>query len=107
MVINYVCGFIAHVGDAAVDFRLATVFAEPAIAGSLVAARLTDRLPADRLRRWCSYLVFATAVFVIVREGSATEARGDVHLAVTDEQDVRGGSVHRPPGHREGRPPEG
>ncbi|MEO5833744.1 MAG: sulfite exporter TauE/SafE family protein [Nakamurella sp.] len=67
VVINSVFGFIAHVGDAAVDFRLAAVFAGTAIAGSLLAARLADRVPADLLRRWFAYLVFATAVFVIVQ----------------------------------------
>ncbi len=67
VVINSVFGFAAHVGDAAVDYRLAAVFAGTAIAGSLVAARIADRLPAERLRRWFAYLVFATAVFVIVQ----------------------------------------
>lgn len=64
VVINSGFGFLAHAGDAAVDYPLAAVFAGTAIAGSLAAARIANRLPAARLRRWFAYLVFTTAVFV-------------------------------------------
>ena len=67
VVLNSVFGFLAHAGDAAVDYRLAAVFAGTAIAGSLAAARIAARLPAARLRRWFAYLVLATAVFVIAQ----------------------------------------
>lgn len=67
VVLNSGFGFLAHAGDAAVDYRLAAVFAGTAIAGSLAAARIATRLPAARLRHWFAYLVLATAVFVIAQ----------------------------------------
>lgn len=67
VVLNSAFGFLAHAGDAAVDDRLAAVFAGTAIAGSLAAARIAARLPAARLRRCFAYLVLATAVFVIAQ----------------------------------------
>ena len=67
IVINAVAGFAAHAGDAALDYRIAVAFTVAAVAGSLAAARLASRLPAERLRRWFAYLVFAVAAFVIVQ----------------------------------------
>lgn len=64
IVINSVAGFAAHAGDAALDYRITGAFTVAAVAGSLVAARVATRLPADRLRRWFAYLVFAIAAFV-------------------------------------------
>lgn len=65
--LNSASGFLAHAGDAAIDYRIAAVFAATAIIGSLAATRIARRLPAARLRRWFAYLVFATAVFVIAQ----------------------------------------
>lgn len=69
VVLNSGFGFLAHAGAgaAAVDYRLAAVFAGTAIAGSLAAARIATRLSAARLRHWFAYLVLATAVFVITQ----------------------------------------
>jgi uncharacterized membrane protein YfcA len=64
IVINSAAGFAAHAGDAALDYRITGTFTVAAVAGSLVAARVATRLPADRLRRWFAYLVFAIAAFV-------------------------------------------
>jgi uncharacterized protein len=67
IVINSVAGFAAHAGDTALDYRLAAAFTLAAIAGSVPAAHLATRLPADRLRRWFAYLVLAVAAFVVVQ----------------------------------------
>ncbi len=65
--LNSASGFLAHAGDATIDYRIAAVFAVTAITGSLAATRIARRLAAARLRRWFAYLVFATAVFVIAQ----------------------------------------
>jgi uncharacterized protein len=67
IVINSVAGFAAHAGDAALDYPVAGAFTVAAVVGSLAAARLASRLPAEQLRRWFAYLVFAVAAFVIVQ----------------------------------------
>ncbi len=64
IVINSVAGFAAHAGDAALDYRIALAFTAAAVVGSLASARVASRLPAERLRRWFAYLVFAVAAFV-------------------------------------------
>ena len=66
IVINSVAGFAAHAGDAALDYRIALAFTAAAVVGSLASARVASRLPAERLRRWFAYLVFAVAAFVVV-----------------------------------------
>ena len=67
IVINSVAGFAAHAGDAALDYRIALAFTATAVVGSLASARVASRLPAERLRRWFAYLVFAVAAFVVVQ----------------------------------------
>ena len=67
IVINSVAGFTAHAGDTALDNRIAVAFTAAAVVGSLASARVAARLPAERLRRWFAYLVFAVAAFVLVQ----------------------------------------
>jgi uncharacterized membrane protein YfcA len=67
VVVNSAAGFAAHAGGTTLDYRMTAVFTLAAVAGSLVAAPLAARLPADRLRRWFAYLVFAVAAFVVAR----------------------------------------
>ena len=67
IVVNSAAGFAAHAGDTTLDYRLTAVFTLAAIGGSLAAAPLATRLPADRLRRWFAYLVFAIAAFVVIQ----------------------------------------
>lgn len=67
IVINSLAGFTAHAGDAALDYRIALAFTAAAVVGSLASARVASRLPAERLRRWFAYLVFAVAAFVLVQ----------------------------------------
>lgn len=67
IVVNSAAGFAAHAGDTPLDYRLAAVFTLAAVAGSVLAAPLAIRLPADRLRRWFAYLVLAIAAFVVAQ----------------------------------------
>jgi len=67
VVLNSAAGFLAHAGDTELDYRIAGIFTLAAISGSLVAAHLAPRVPADRLRRWFAWFVFAVAAFVVVR----------------------------------------
>ncbi|NUW44313.1 sulfite exporter TauE/SafE family protein [Nonomuraea rhodomycinica] len=67
VVVNAVAGFAAHAGDAELDHGVIALFTAAAVAGSLAAARLGRRLEAVRLRRWFAYLIFAVALFVVVR----------------------------------------
>jgi hypothetical protein len=71
IVVNSIAGFSAHLGIAAIDYRIAATFTLAAIVGSLGAGRVATRLPADRLRRWFAYLVFAVAAFVIYQAVTA------------------------------------
>ena len=67
IVVNSAAGFAAHAGDTPLDYRLAAVFTLAAVAGSVLAAPLATRLPADRLRRWFAYLVLVIAAFVVAQ----------------------------------------
>jgi uncharacterized protein len=71
--VNSAAGFLAHANDATPDYRLAAAFTIAAIAGSLATAPIAARLPAERLRRWFAYLIFAVAAFVMTP--SATQPR--------------------------------
>ncbi|SCF35408.1 hypothetical protein GA0074696_4761 [Micromonospora purpureochromogenes] len=67
IVINSAAGFAAHVGDAALDYRIAGAFAAAAIIGSLTAGRIAARLPARHLSRAFAYLVLVIAGFVVIQ----------------------------------------
>lgn len=67
IVINSVAGLVAHLGDAALDYRITGAFALAAIVGSVAAARMATRLPAERLRRWFAFLVLAVAAFMLAQ----------------------------------------
>jgi uncharacterized membrane protein YfcA len=67
IVLNSAAGFVAHAGDGALDYRIAAAFSLAAVVGSLIAGRIASRLPAERLRRWFAYLVFAVAAFVVIQ----------------------------------------
>ena len=66
VVLNSAAGFVAHVGSSDLDWSLAAVFTAAAVAGSLLAARVATRLPAEKLRRWFAGLVLAVAAFVLL-----------------------------------------
>jgi uncharacterized protein len=65
--VNSVAGFAAHAGEATIDIRITAAFTIAAIVGALVAGRVTNRLSAERLRRWFAYLVLAVAAYIVVR----------------------------------------
>lgn len=67
IVTNAVAGFAAHAGDGALDVPVVAAFTGAAVVGALGVGRVADRLPADRLRRWFAYLVFAVAAFVVAQ----------------------------------------
>ncbi|MBW6435848.1 sulfite exporter TauE/SafE family protein [Actinoplanes hulinensis] len=67
IVVNSAAGFAAHAGDAAIDYRVATVFTLAAVTGSLVAGRFAGRLPTLRLQRVFAWLVLAIAGFVAIQ----------------------------------------
>lgn len=66
IVVNSLAGFAAHAGEA-LDYEVAAAFTLAAVAGSLAAARVASQLPADRMRRWFSYVVLVVAAFVAVQ----------------------------------------
>ena len=65
--VNSAAGFAAHAGGAHIDYWLAAAFTAAAVTGSVAAARVAGRLPADRMRRWFAWLVLAVAAFVIAQ----------------------------------------
>ncbi len=67
IVINSIAGFGAHASDVELHYDIAAAFTLAAVVGSLITARFATRLPAERLRRWFAYLVFAVAAFVLVQ----------------------------------------
>ncbi len=76
IVINSAAGFAAHAGNATLSYPIVAVFTVAAVAGSLIAGKVASRLPADRLRRWFAYLVFAVAAFVAVEAVLNSSAAG-------------------------------
>lgn len=64
---NSAAGFLSHLGEAAVPWPLAAVFAIIAAAGVLIGGKLVSRLPEVALRRAFALLVLTTAGFVLWR----------------------------------------
>ncbi|NAZ83432.1 TSUP family transporter [Kineococcus sp. R8] len=65
VVLNSASGFAAHAGEAPVDAGVTAAFTVAAVAGSLAAARLAPRVPADHLRRGFAVLVLVVAALVV------------------------------------------
>jgi uncharacterized membrane protein YfcA len=66
IVANSAAGLIAQADGLGGNWALTAVFAGAAIAGSLVAGKLSTRIDTDKLRTWFAYLVFAVAGYVLV-----------------------------------------
>lgn len=66
IVANSAAGLIAQADGLGGNCPLTAAFAGAAIAGSLVAGRLSTRINTDKLRTWFAYLVFAVAGYVLV-----------------------------------------
>lgn len=65
IVINSAAGFSAHASGFSIDWSTTLAFAVPAVAGSLVAARLARRLKDKQVRRAFAILIFLVAAWVI------------------------------------------
>jgi hypothetical protein len=61
-----VTGFIGYASHVQVDYALAGVLVGFAIVGTLLGAALSDRVPADKLRRGFAYFVLAMGVFMLL-----------------------------------------
>ncbi len=66
IVANSAAGLIAQADGLGGNWALTATFAGAAIAGSLVAGKLSTRIDTDKLRTWFAYLVFAVAGYVLV-----------------------------------------
>ena len=66
IVANSAAGLIAQADGLGGNWPLKVAFAGAAIAGSLVAGKLSTRIDTDKLRTWFAYLVFAVAGYVLV-----------------------------------------
>ncbi|OAK53837.1 sulfite exporter TauE/SafE family protein [Rhodococcoides kyotonense] len=66
IVANSAAGLIAQADGLGGNWALTAAFAGAAIAGSLVAGKLSTRIDTDKLRTWFAYLVFAVAGYVVV-----------------------------------------
>lgn len=64
---NSAAGFIAHLNDSAVDWKLAGLFSSLAVGGSLIGNAIAAKLPVKRLRLGFAGMVFITACLVAWR----------------------------------------
>jgi uncharacterized membrane protein YfcA len=64
IVINSAAGFSAHAAGYTIDWATTLAFAVPAVAGSVIAARLARRLPDRHIRVSFAVLIFAVAAWV-------------------------------------------
>ncbi|RYD54195.1 MAG: sulfite exporter TauE/SafE family protein [Verrucomicrobiaceae bacterium] len=64
---NSAAGFVAHVGDGPVDWKLAGLFSAVAVAGSLAGNALAAKLPVKRLRQGFATLTLLTGMVMLGR----------------------------------------
>lgn len=64
IVINSAAGFSAHAAGYTIDWATTLAFAVPAVAGSVIAAKLARRLPDRHIRVSFAVLIFAVAAWV-------------------------------------------
>ncbi|TFD20284.1 sulfite exporter TauE/SafE family protein [Cryobacterium sp. TMS1-13-1] len=67
IVINSVAGFSAHLSDVQIDWAVTSAFAGTAMLASLIAGRLSRRLPDRVLKTSFAILVLCIAVYVAIR----------------------------------------
>jgi uncharacterized membrane protein YfcA len=65
--LNSAAGFTAHAGNVQLEWQLLAGFTGAAVAGSLLASRVTERIDAQRLQRGFAVLVLATASAVVLQ----------------------------------------
>lgn len=66
IVANSGAGFLAHVGDASINWSAAAAFVGAAVITALVAGHLGAKVDTGHLQRWFAYLVFVVAAYVLV-----------------------------------------
>ena len=66
IVANSAAGLIAQADGLGGNWLLTGLFAGAAVVGSLLAGRFSERIDADRLRKWFAYLVFLVAGYILV-----------------------------------------
>lgn len=66
--LNSASGMLGHLNSTSVNWPLALSITAAAIIGSLVGARLTARVPEQKLRRGFGYFVLAMGIFVLSQE---------------------------------------
>ncbi len=76
IVLNSLTGFLKYLdvlsnAGGAVDWQLVGTFAAIGIAGSLVGARLSQRVPQARLRRGFAIFLVVMGVFILIKEAPA------------------------------------
>ena len=67
IVINSVAGFSAHLSDVQIDWAVTGAFAGTAMLASLIAGRLSRKLPDRVLKTSFAILVLIIAVYVAIR----------------------------------------
>lgn len=102
IVLNSATGFAKYLdvlteAGAAVDWRLVATFAAIGIAGSLVGARLSQRVPQAQLKRGFAVFLVVMGVFILVKEGPrAFDAQAAT--VETAEAPAHAGTLAPPPG---------
>lgn len=66
--LNSASGMLGHLNSTAIDWPLALLITAAAILGSLIGARLTNKVPEQKLRRAFGYFVLAMGLVVLVQE---------------------------------------
>ena len=86
IVLNSATGFVKYLdvlqaAGGAVDWRLVGTFAAIGIVGSLVGARLSQRVPQTALRRGFAVFLVLMGAFILVREGPRAFATPEAQAA--------------------------
>ena len=101
IVLNSVTGFLTHLGTLsragdAVDWQLVAAFAAIGMAGSLVGARLSRRVPQAQLTRGFAVFLVVMGTFILLKEGPRALAPQDAQAAPLASHDVLPHTVEVP-----------
>jgi len=89
IVLNSATGFVKYLDTlddvgGTVDWRLVATFAAIGIAGSLVGARLSQRVPQARLKRGFAVFLVVMGTFILAKEGPSALHPREVHAATLE-----------------------
>jgi uncharacterized membrane protein YfcA len=62
---NSLAGFLGHAGDGSFDLTLTAIFTVAGLIGTFSGARLSKRLPAEKLQKIFAWFVIALASFLL------------------------------------------